>query len=154
MKPKQQPRSLPACSKWGVWVGVEIEGSDALGEPTVFIRRLPPALYNKGADLSVLTHNGKYSRVWVCKEFEEWDMVRAFFKVFKKVVLEVSARTYGNLPRDIIQRAQLYYKLPVRLKPGDVVCVGPAFEDESFVVGTGKKVTPDQYGKDVCIYAG
>ncbi len=139
----------PECSKYNIWSGLEIEGHTGLGEETLFIRKLEV----KPADLTEqllnsFTRNGKRTRVWFCKEFKNWKLLKVLSNHFKTVCLEVEMGTQSMVPRDIYNTVTIYLKVPIMLKPGDHVCVGPAFSDEAFKIGTGKRVNPDDYKND------
>ncbi len=140
-------KDIPACAAWGVWLGPEIEGHDSLGEKTLFIRRLNPTL--------PISHYFQWrlkgvNRVWFTKEFLNWNTIREFARVYEKICLETNKHTYNGIPSDLRKRARLYYKLEpsVRLKDGDHICVGAAFRDESFLIGSGNAVIPEYYNRD------
>lgn len=137
----------PPCSSWRVWLGPEIEGQTDLGERTLFIREATPERIEE----LIKTYSPTVKRVWVCKEFIYWESIRRLKAAFGKVVLEVSRHTYGAMPKELFDQCQLYYKLPVELKQGDYVCVGPAFSDESFRIGKGDQVDPAMYRRDEVI---
>lgn len=141
---------IPPCAKWEIWSGEEIEGTESLGEKTRFIRKLevkPQEVTDEF--IQTLTRDGTIKRIWFCKEFTNWDLLRSLAKHFEKVCLEVESRTFDNVPRDIKMECTLYFKLNFILKSGDFVCVGPPYQDEAFKIGEGKKVQPEQYLKDV-----
>ncbi len=142
----------PPCSKWEIWRGEEIEGTASLGESTLFIRKLDASPDDIPEKLiATMTKDGKVRRVWFCKEFTNWPLLRFLAKHFDKVCLEASTRTYDNVPRDIKMEYTIYFKLNFPLKNGDFICVGPAFSDEAFEIGKGAKVNPEQYLKDTKI---
>lgn len=134
----------PPCAVWKVWLGPEIEGQTDLGERTLFVRAATPARIEELVALYV----PQVKRVWVCKEFRSWNCIRRLRAAFDKVVMEVDRHNLGMLPPDLFNGCQLYYKLSVNLKQGDYVCVGPAFSDESFVIGRGDQVDPAMYRRD------
>jgi hypothetical protein len=146
----------PECASWNIWRGAEVEGTTAVGEETLFIRSLDanvrPEDFENGTELvKAMTRNGRIKRVWFCKEFSNWPMIRAISKHFKTSCLEVTPKQYDNLPRDLKAEFTIYLKINFPLKEGDFVCVGPPFMDESFQIGTGKKVKPEDYASDIKI---
>lgn len=132
----------PPCSQWSVWIGNEIEGHSDLGEKTLFIRR-----DFGGSDFDLLD---QVDRVWFCKEYKDYNVIKAVRALGKKVCVEVVPGGIENaLPDDIHENATLYLKMNVKgLKNGDHICVGKPFEEESFMIGSGTKVTKDQYLAD------
>lgn len=148
MSSPQKKEIPPPCSAWGAWIGGEVEGHTDIGAKTLFIRRLSHSLayYFSYAHAP---HNIK--RIWFCKEFTDWPKMRSFIPVFPQRVLEVGRENYHAVPHDIRDKFQFYFKVPYVLRPGDHVCVGPAFGDESFVIGTGRTVSPADYLADVRI---
>jgi hypothetical protein len=141
----------PPCANWSLWKGPEVEGTNGLGVSTLFIRSL--AKFNVGPedDLSFLSHKSLCSRVWFCKEFTDWEMIRAISKFFDQVCIEVLPKNFDAVPKDIRESATIYLKVSTPLKNGDFVCVGPAFSDEAFEIGTGAKVNPEKYLGDTQI---
>ncbi len=143
----------PPCADWSIWVGGEVEGSSDLGATTLFIRALnstPEEFEQLSKDLVPrLTKKGTITRVWFCKEFQNWPLIRVIAKHFKTVCLEVTPKGYDNLPRDFKTDYTIYLKVPFMLKKGDHICVGAAFQDEAFQIGTGNRVSPEQYLNDV-----
>jgi hypothetical protein len=142
----------PPCANWKVWIGQEIEGHLNLGEKTLFIREVPDALSSLPKE--TLTRNGTIKRVWFCREFitrsaEKWKTFRKIAQHFETVCIEITLNDYEAIPRDLRDKAFLYLKIPLPLKKGDHVCVGPAFQDESFMVGKGNKISPEQYLNDI-----
>ena len=137
----------PPCSTWSVWLGPEVEGQTDLGERTLFVRKASLARVEE----LVAAYSPSVTRVWVCKEFACWSAIRRLKAAFGKVVIEVDRHTVGAMPKELFDGCQLYYKLPVELKQGDYVCVGPAFSDESFRVGRGDQVDPAMYRRDELI---
>ena len=143
----------PECAEWSIWIGKEIEGQSDIGVETLFIRRLNSTAeeFEKLKDDlgPKLTRRGTIKRVWFCKEFQNWPLLRVIAKHFKTVCLEVTPKGYDNLPREFKTDFIIYLKVPFMLKKGDHVCVGAAFQDESFQIGKGNRVSPEQYANDV-----
>lgn len=127
-----------------MWVGAEIEGDVAIrGKQTLFIRQMLPT------ELPSLIKKFPDHRVWFCKEFKHWDTVRRFLKsCFPEICIEVTWETWSKVPADLRAKCTIFFKLPVELKEGDFICVGPAFADEALKIGTGHKVKPEEYLKD------
>jgi hypothetical protein len=146
---------IPECAKWEIWRGAEIEGVSGLGDETLFIRKFDttPESFAAGGQALIdkMTHKGMCRRVWFCKEFTNWGLLRVIARHFKTVCIEATPKTYDNLPRDFKANFTIYLKLNFLLKEGDHVCVGASFQDEAFCVGTGAKVRPEQYANDVKI---
>ena len=144
------PADKPECADWGLWLGAEIEGHTGLGARTLFIRRLPVAITAEW-----LVEKSKADRVWFCKEFKDWPRLEAIASKFPSanVCIEIEAPVYRSLPAAFRKDYVIYVKVPsvVGLKAGDHVCVGAAFSDESFMIGTGAKVNPGDYGADTRI---
>lgn len=154
----------PPCAEWRIWKGPEVEGTRSVGVSTLFIRSLQDfSGATPTVDWSFLKKSG-CERVWFCKEFYRseptddqgnfiaWGLVRAIGKHFSEICLEVEPKDYCSIPKDIKASATIYLKvLDVELKKGDFICVGPAFADEAFQIGTGAKVTPEVYLNDVRI---
>lgn len=142
----------PPCADWSLWVGEEIEGSEATGKgiKTLFVRSLAafPSLLLPDSDLSILRTKSNCTRVWFCKEFEQWALMLRIAELFQEACLEVEPKRYSSVPMKVRKKCRVFIKVGIELKPGDVICVGPAFADESFTIGTGNKVTPEQYGND------
>lgn len=144
----------PPCSTWKVWLGAEIEGSHDIGEKTLFIRELPKDT-KLSSDLSFMKKAGA-QRVWFCKELlvwaantTNWPIIRKIMDLFPKVCLETVPAFHTCIPKDIRDKARVYLKIDnVELKPGDQICVGPAFSDEAFESGKGVKVNPSAYLND------
>lgn len=130
----------PPCADWHVWVGPEVEGSVDLGKRTLFVRHC--RYWKQYVDASI-------GRVWFCCEFDDWNQVREAIAEFPgSVCLEVNSRTVERIPKDVMKNVRAYYKLDPGLKPGDFVCVGPAFSDEAFQLGSGRTVRPENYLAD------
>lgn len=141
----------PPCAKWDTWTGPEIEGSKYLGVKTLFIRRS----HLKPKSLVSAIRAASFRRIWFCKEFlwnrpkteqtkifgalsSDYDL--AFELTFWMKDMAEYYRKYGTV----------YFKLETYglIKPGDFLCVGPAFKDEAFLIGTGNKVAPTEYLSD------
>ena len=140
-----EPIYKPPCADWNVWLGREVEGETDIGEMTLFIRKLSP---HRTVSEYVEQFKGKVHRVWFCKEFRDWKALAYMSQYFPKVCLEVCRENYSSIPKEIFVRCVLYYKLPVVLKKGDYVCVGPEFADESFRLGKGNEVVQQKYCRD------
>ena len=139
----------PPCADWSVWTGIECEGDDTTkGRTTLFIRALPGVTAE--TDITPLRFGERAQAVWFCKEFRNWQVLENIANCFPKgaVTLEVSPTTLGLVPHRFLKAYRLFYKLPVQLKSGDFVCVGHAFHDESFRIGTGDRAKPDMYLND------
>lgn len=136
---------VPPCKSWSVWVGPEIEGDVQLGAVTLFIRHAMPGTLER----YITASPWKVTRVWFCAEFTDWAMVRQAYQRFQGAVcLEVNAQTIERVPKDVRTHTRIYYKLDAGLKEGDFVCAGPAYRDEAFRIGTGHKVSCEQYLAD------
>jgi len=145
---------LPPCSSWHIWKGPEIEGYAAKGVSTLFIRSLEKYPRIKPTDdLSFLRKVSKCSRVWFCKEFTNWALIKAIKVHFDEACLEVEPKCLLSIPEKLRKECRIYLKvsLPVPLKEGDHVCTGLPFADEAFEIGKGAKVAPNEYLKDVKI---
>lgn len=136
---------LPPCSEWNLWLGEEIEGHSQLGTVTLFVRKIPPGITLKYFED---TAEQGITRIWFCKEFTDWENLIAIAEKFSHRCLEVTPETLPLIPVAVRQWVRFYLKIPAQLWPGDHVCVGPAFADEAFEIGKGKKVTPSEYEKD------
>lgn len=143
---------LPDCSKWHVWKGPEVEGHSKKGVQTLFIRSLDkfPRI-SPSDDLSFLRKNSNCTRVWFCKEFTNWSLLKAIGKHFDEVCIEVEPKCLLAIPQKLRESCRIYLKvvLPVQLKQGDHVCVGLPFADEAFEIGTGASVNPTDYQNDI-----
>jgi len=145
----RQPNPMsPPCAEWRIWKGQEIEGTQGIGEWTLFIRSLEDFPNLAPEDCFIFKEKSGCTRVWFCKEYTLWPMIRAIGEYFDKVCIEVEPKCYDSIPKDLRRKATIYLKVKTPLKDGDFVCVGPAFSDESFEIGTGAKVTPEAYLKD------
>jgi hypothetical protein len=154
----------PPCSEWKIWKGPEIEGTEGVGIATLFIRSLSDFEgLTPESDFSLFAQKSGCKRVWFCKEFYlseptdtngkfiAWKLIEAIGQHFEEMCLEVEPQSIQCVPKSIRAKARIYVKVNVELKPGDFICVGPAFNDESFKIGTGAKVTPEQYLQDIKI---
>lgn len=90
-------------------------------------------------------------RVWFCKEFTDWLVVQDVANFFP-VCLEITQWTWPTIPNAVREsdKITLFLKVAIALRQGDHVCVGPAFHDESFIVGKekGAVVSVQDYLKD------
>jgi hypothetical protein len=141
------PGTIPPCARWNIWIGREIEGTIDIGVWTLFVRFMP-----RGFSLeNLLQSHPDIKRVWFCKEFRQWEIVREATKLFKTVCLEVSPSS-APPPKEVTDVVTCYFKFDYCLpKPGDFICVGKPFQDEAFRVGTGAKVSPSCYLDDTYI---
>lgn len=156
-------QKLPACHKWSLWLGKEVEGSADVGEQTLFVRNATPQEVMDRPFLGTPALN----RVWFCKEFVTGtdatsftNLLKALVKKKVKLAIELDDATViaanlhkGALARLIAEKCAVYYKtanagFPLSAKK-DYICAGPAFSDEAFDVGTGKRVKPSAYAKDI-----
>lgn len=130
-------KRLPPCSRWSVWEGPEVEGLVDIGVRTVFVRRGEPD--------TVQRLIAPYQRVWFCSTWKDWATVRKAVADNKDVCLEINLGS--RVPHDLATRCKLYLKArPLcKLKPGDHVCVGDRYAEESFQVGSGSVVRPQSY---------
>lgn len=151
---KPEEPKLPPCAAWDVWKGPEIEGYVSKGVQTLFIRSLAKFPDIKPTDdLSFLRRNSGCKRVWFCKEFTNWGLLKAIGAHFDEVCIEVEPKCLLSIPERLRRTARIYLKivLPVALKTGDHVCVGLPFADESFEIGKGARVAPKDYLRDIKI---
>ena len=140
---------LPPCREWAIWVGKEVEGTTNVGVTTLFIRSLEGFHIDpETSDLSFFRKKTGASRVWFCREFVDWKLLKRIAKEFDEVCIEVEPKCFENIPLALRDKAIIYLKVDTPLKPGDFVCVGPAFHDESFKIGSGSKVKPQDYLQD------
>lgn len=137
----------PPCNDWGIWEGLEIEGTVDRNEKTLFVRRGDPRKYFKN-----------YKRIWFTKEFRgpkaEAIMIEALQQK-KNVAIEtdfneLTILEHNESPLTIIfSESRLYPKYSTTiLKKGDQVCIGQRFKDEAFEIGKGQAVEPNQYLED------
>lgn len=147
----------PPCSEWRVWTGPEVEGATDVGVDTLFVRET--------SNLEELLIKHKPRRVWLCKEYLaacKGDAVReetlaqciAALHLLGGLIVCVevtyfSAFYWKKLSK--FSNVRFYVKLPGLsfLKAGDHVCVGAAFNDEIFPIGTGQRMDASAYLKDV-----
>lgn len=145
----------PPCANWNVWKGAEVEGVSELGAATLFIRRPSP-------DLGTVfwQHSKGCKRVWLCKEYLKTrakDELKADIAALRKygmtVAVEIMLEDVWKYSYLAPTEAVVYVKIPNAdwLRKGDHVCIGPAFSDEAFCIGSGASVTPDAYAKDIQI---
>lgn len=149
---------LPDCANWKLWLGKEIEGDRDVGQLTLFVRDTPWELsgdsHKDFDDLMLSTRHhvirGSVSRIWFCEQFRNYEIMREAISRGFKVCVELTLRNMVLQP-DILDKATIYVKLPLQLKEGDFVCIGRPYRDEAFRIGTGTKVTPEQYAEDIFI---
>ena len=136
----------PPCAFWKIWTGGEVEGNFELGHETLFIRELE----NWEELESILVLKNHLSRIWFCKEFKDWSIVLRLHQTFpaKSINLEVEAGRLDEIPSSVLALVKVYLKVSDALRDWDFVCVGPAFSDEAFCIGSGDKVSPVQYLHD------
>ena len=141
--PNELKSRKPACASWDVWTGEEVEGTSDLGRTTLFIRRMSGIKF-----VSLVAADWTVTRIWFCKEFRKWDVIREALACGYTVCVE--GNPHRPPPSDICNRVHVYWKypLPKDAKSGDHVCMGPPFRDEAFVLGNGKRVTENDYAKD------
>jgi len=152
---------MPANMLWRVWVGREAEGPQKeRGKLTLFIRSLDtpndPVVLSQ-VDFSVFKTHKRFPgeeirRVWFCREYTrlaQWNVVNAFRKVFDEVFIECTPGSFDSLPKELRLAATIVVKVPLMLKDGDWVCVGGAYQDETFVIGGGSKVDLIEFSKDI-----
>jgi hypothetical protein len=149
----------PDCANWKVWRGKEVEGTQGLGEMTLFIRSLEGFQVTDESDMSFLAERSKCKRVWFCKEFafwcwgvvKSWKILENIAKHFEVVCLEVEPKDLESIPLKFREKFVIYLKVNSVLKKGDFVCVGEPYSDEAFEIGSGKKVNPKDYERDTRI---
>jgi len=133
-----------------VWIGREIEGNSEIGVQTLFVRELR----NGRTPESLKLAHPHIDRVWLCKELSlNAALLRAFIAQFHTCCIEIAidGKTTPNLWQIIKAHCKVYLKIPIALNAGDFVCIGEAFNDEAFEIGTGFKVQPHQYLADIRI---
>jgi hypothetical protein len=139
----------PPCSKWLIWTGGEVEGTQDRDVFTLFIRGFSEDV--TAYSVSIAAKAAGVERIWFCKEFRNWDVVREFCYRFKTVCIELELGQ-ALPPGDMLYfpNLRIYYKVPSPgLRPGDQLCFGRPFHDEAFEIGKGISVTPDNYKEDV-----
>lgn len=158
---KQSP-GKPPCSAWGLWYGKEIEGTDALGVYTLFVRA-PYSLASILAckEVTEAAHSlglKEFPRIWLCKDYIGWatlssedSRIAAYQAALRgiKVLLEVTPDNFAHA-QHWRQFATFYMKgfpLP-ELRQGDHICLGSAYSDTAFVIGNAVTVNPAQYLAD------
>ncbi len=152
------PPNAPPCAYWKTWTGAEIEGITDVGDRTLFIREIchqswfSRFVQGLRPDTVALVKD-HYPRVWFCSEFREWRTIKEILAVTQRVCIEVDVTNLaGEMPPVSIlmdPKVVIYYKVPVPVREGDHVCVGLPFNDEAFLIGTGKKVAPESYMQDI-----
>ena len=156
--PETKRDQFPPCSKWKIWMGQEVEGTTQVDELTLFIRELPVTKGNAAERFSSLValkrlHGINFKRIWFCKEFADHEVMRMICQFYQDATKCVEMdQFYSVLPPDLRARVTVYWKQPLNLRPGDFICVGRPFNDESFEIGTGARVVPDMYLKDEQVY--
>lgn len=120
---------LPDCSKWNIWEGEEIEGSSDIGVTTIFIRDCSKE--------DILNLIPKYTRVWFCETFVNYDLIRLSKTICSNINVSVYIEDWNNLPQDIKGSCKIYLKIK-GLKTGDEIGVGEDFHQEFFTVGLGE----------------
>lgn len=135
----------PPCAHWKAWIGPEIEGHTDLKEQTLFVR--------VGDVLALLDEYPDITRVWLCKEFLFSHCQASLVILCRKMRLR-DVRIAVEVPLSQFSEylflrpfVNFYIKVELNtpLLPGDHICVGPAFNDEAFLIGSGNRVEPDQY---------
>jgi len=150
----QNLSSQPECAKWNLWVGDEVEGGNGqLGVKTLFVRDATESFIIQSA------RDHRVKRIWFCKEFlvpikPQCRVIDNFIDEYD-VAVEVDLRLLGLLPDRICRTCQLFLKLPLpnveKLKKGDFVCIGGAFNDVLLNMSDGLKMNPELYKKDTRI---
>lgn len=142
----------PKCKSWKIWTGPEVEGTADRGVFTLFIREIPDLNFFDPIDLKMgrlsrILKNVAFNRVWFCKEFRDWDVIRKIADLAVTVVLE--AVPGEIIPQDLRLKIRVYWKIPEILpRKGDFICIGPPYFDEAFEIGTGTKVDAKEYASD------
>jgi len=146
----------PPCADWALWTGPEVEGRTDLGIETLFVRSVDC--------LQGVIDKYKPARVWLCKEYlahikanpgMEDALKLTLTELEKKgthVCLELTyySSFYWKSYRKF-SNVHFYVKMPSLdfLRADDYVCVGKAFHDELFAIGTVPRLSPALYMKDV-----
>jgi len=172
-KTEEMTTELPACSKWKVWTGKEVEGEHERGEPTLFVREFPPD--DLWAYIRGMCFRNGLLRVWVCEEFFDFsaeyiptrdslyqhlvqrlsEIVERVSPYFGTVCLCMRASMAESWPSGRIilpQGFRLYLKLSLPAELLDerhTLCVGPAYADSAFNLGQGIRVRPADYAEDI-----
>lgn len=133
----------PECSEWSVWEGPEVEGDFDRGVKTLFVRSGFNPIENDD-DLWLLK---KYKRVWFCAEYYKVSVINWVARFTPlNVCYELNAAFTKR--SEIDPKVKVYAKVNLGLLEGDQICVGPPYKDESFVIGKGQKVSPQDYSSD------
>ena len=147
----------PPCSRWSLWAGYECEGVDSRGQETLFVRSLTNQQYLQ----YVVPRQSNLGRIWFCKEFRDFSLIRRFIReahvtveFCAEVTLQEAAKLRCGFPKDCYSRLSLYLKVPVHpksLRPTDTVMVGPAFADTAFRISDGIQTDRHEYVNDTRI---
>lgn len=165
---------LPECSKWKVWHGKEIEGSEQIGVTTIFLRHIDR---NK-LDQPLLTKISKvdYGRIWICQNLVyemthgalsdgKYPLLGKILKPGITVVAEITPYLLWRLDNNglfgsCLQKIPgLQFFLKIIPKEDGIspqlrhISYGVPYSDVTFSI-RAKEVTevkPSQYGKDVCL---
>lgn len=146
MEQKQQT-SLPNCNNWKLWSGKEIEGYTDIGVYTLFVRN---------ASIEEIERNNSYERIWICSEHEDLSdyFIDFLESLNRKIIFDFTYEKYqllkqhGSLYK--IDKHQIYLRIDsLDLKFGDHVKIGKLFNEESFLIGSGKKVQESDYYEDI-----
>jgi len=138
--------SNPDCSKWNIWEGLEIEGFTDINEKTLFIR-------NASIE-DILKYSKNYNRIWFCAEYliDNFCIYKNFFielNKTKKVVIAIKSEDYKKYPKYLLDEFQLYIQFnDFNLKDKDHIKFGVLYEEESFMIGLGKKAKKSLYLQD------
>lgn len=140
----------PDCAHWNLWYGEEIEGNEDLGVRTLFVRKA------NISEIEKALHDFQINRIWFCKEYAESSSHEAVVVLTRnptvKAVTEVTVELLAKISVKLRRKSAFFLKLgELPLDNRDFIAVGPAFEDESFKLGEGYKVTPENYEKDIRI---
>lgn len=130
---------------WSVWEGPEIEGHTDLGVKTLFVRDNFYPL-ERDEDKKLLD---SYDRIWFCAEYIHIDVINYIADTLNKSVCYELNPLFKR--EEISPNVQCYLKVKFNLLPKDHICVGLPYNDESFVIGTGNKVSVSDYKVDVRI---
>jgi hypothetical protein len=134
----------PPCANWQVWTGKEIEGFTYINHKTLFVRSLKLVTLDE-----LRADYPKINRIWFCQEMLAEDQQAMARALDMWACVCVECFIDDVMIGDIWKRAHIYLKLPFNLTPmKDHICIGEAFHDEAFQIGTGRKVNPVQYLDD------
>ncbi len=137
-----------------MWIGREIEGQTDLGVKTLFVR------YSPAIEIVQVLEERQIQRIWFCKEYlrgRSIEQLKSTFEILEekfpgiKICIELQLSDYHQFASALRVYGTFYLKMGDNLSllaNGDHVCIGSAFTDESFRIGSGNKVSPDQYLKD------